>query len=91
MSPAVGPERSWAFGAPMRMENSAMRQLLYGSTALPFVIPSGLSRLAVEAEGSAVLQAFPGNVFRPERSDLSRLAVEVERSAVPPLAHSTAN
>jgi hypothetical protein len=30
---------------------------LHGSVALPFVIPS-------EAEGSAVLQAYPGNVFR---------------------------
>jgi hypothetical protein len=30
---------------------------LHGSVALPFVIPS-------EAEGSAVLQARPGNVFR---------------------------
>jgi hypothetical protein len=30
---------------------------LYGSVALPFVIPS-------EAEGSAVPPTFPGNVFR---------------------------
>ncbi len=42
---------------------------LYGRTALPFVIPS-------EVEGSAVLQAFAGNVFRQGRSDLSWLAVE---------------
>jgi hypothetical protein len=50
----MGPARP-----PKVMKNTlGLATALYGSIALPFVIPS-------EAEGSAVPRTRPGNVFRP--------------------------
>jgi hypothetical protein len=56
--PFVIPSGGWACGPPKWLKN-AFRPVttVHGSVALPFVIPN-------EAEGSAVPQTIPGNVFR---------------------------
>jgi hypothetical protein len=42
---AVGPEWSWACGPPKEMKNACRpATALYGSAALPFVIPTGAKR-----------------------------------------------
>jgi len=60
---------------------------LYGSGALPFVIPKrsrGTASLTFvipsAAEGSAVPRTFLGNVFRPERSGVEGSAVAMSIS-----------